>query len=125
VAKRIKLWRCTSCGHEYIARDERRSCPNCWSECRQDRVKLRHSNSRPIKGDVNAVIAVFDEQNSEAARIILADPAKYAGLPLEWDRHTWFKLRSPAGCGFRLSRRAAFGTYQKELAAYFEENEHC
>jgi hypothetical protein len=60
-AKRIKLWRCSGCGHDY------------------------------------------------AARIILADPGKYAGLPLEWarifiDRHNHEKSKS---------MRAPFGTPRK------------
>jgi hypothetical protein len=111
MAKRIKLWRCSGCGHDYAARDERRSCPTCWSECKQERVKIR-SNSRPVKGDINAVIRQYEETNLAAARIILADPGKYAGLPLEWvrmfiDRHNHEKSKS---------MRAPFGTPRKPEA---------
>jgi hypothetical protein len=98
VAKWVKIWRCTNCRHDYCARDERRSCPNCWTECKQERIKLGRSISRPIKGDIEAVIARFEEDNLMAARIILADPQKYSGLPQEWartflTRHNWEKSR--------------------------------
>jgi hypothetical protein len=33
-----------------------------------------------------AKIRNFDRDNDQSARIILADPERYAGLPLEWAR---------------------------------------
>jgi len=83
MAKRVKIWRCSNCRHDYCARDERHSCPNCWAECKQERVKAT-SNSRPIRGDINAWIARLDTVNVAAARIIAADRARYPGLPQRW-----------------------------------------
>jgi hypothetical protein len=38
----------------------------------------------------------YDGANAEAARIILADPVRYAGLPLEWARMWQEKQMEPA-----------------------------
>jgi hypothetical protein len=39
-----------------------------------------------MKADVLRVTRRFSADNAVAARIILADPLKYAGLPLIWAR---------------------------------------